>query len=144
MAVEQAGEGVSLLTLSTPTLSLEAGVNSAGEIAALPEGERPTAVFAANDMVAIGLLQGFVTAWLRVPEDMAIIGYDDIAIAAAAAVPLSSVRQPREDIGRKSAELLVREMEAVEGTLTHRHESIRFTPQLVVRRSTQPRRARKG
>jgi LacI family transcriptional regulator len=90
------------------------------------------------------LLQGFVTAGLRVPEDMAIIGYDDIAFAAAAAVPLSSVRQPREDIGRKSAELLVSEIEAAEGSLPHQHESIRFTPQLVIRRSTQPRRARKG
>ena len=94
--------------------------------------------------MAIGLLQGFVTAGLRVPEDMAIIGYDDIAFAAAAAVPLSSVRQPREDIGRKSAELLVAEIEAVDGSVAHHHETIRFTPQLVVRRSTQRRKARKG
>ena len=144
MAAEQAGEGVSLLAVSTPALSLGAGVASAGEIAALPEGERPTAVFAANDLVAIGLLQGFVTAGLRVPEDMAIIGYDDIAFAAAAAVPLSSVRQPREDIGRKSAELLVSEIEAAEGSVPHKHETIRFTPQLVVRRSTQRRIPKKA
>jgi len=143
MAVEQAGDA-SLLAVSTPALSLEAGVTSAGEIAALPEVERPTAVFAANDLVAIGLLQGFVTAGLRVPEDMAIIGYDDIAFAAAAAVPLSSVRQPREDIGRKSAELLVSEIEAAEGPVPHRHETIRFTPQLVVRRSTQRRNPKKA
>ena len=115
-------------------------MSSAGEIAALPEAERPTTVFAANDLVAIGLLQSFLTAGLRVPEDMAIIGYDDLAFAAAAAVPLSSVREPREDIGRKSAELLVRDIEAGEASLPHRHGSIRFTPQLVVRRSTQPRR----
>lgn len=143
LAVEQSGDAF-LLAVSTPALSLEAGVSSAGEIAALPEAERPTAVFAANDLVAIGLLQGFVTAGLRVPEDMAIIGYDDIAFAAAAAVPLSSVRQPREDIGRKSAELLVREIEAAEGSGEHRHESVRFTPQLVVRRSTQLRKVGKG
>lgn len=144
LAVEQAGEGVSLLSVSTPTLSLETGVSSAGEIAALPAGERPTAVFAANDLVAIGLLQGFVTAGLRVPDDVAIIGYDDIAFAAAAAVPLSSVRQPREDIGRKSAELLVREIEAADSGVPHRHEAVRFTPQLVARRSTQPRKRAKG
>lgn len=138
LATENAGEDISLLAVSTPTLSLEAGVSSAGEIAALPKSERPTAVFAANDLVAIGLLQGFVTAGLRVPEDMAIIGYDDIAFAAAAAVPLSSVRQPREDIGRKSAELLVREIEAAERSIPHQHEAVRFTPQLIVRRSTQP------
>ncbi len=144
LAVEQAGEGISLLAVSTPTLSLEAGVSSAGEIAALPSSERPTAVFAANDLVAIGLLQGFVTAGLRVPDDVAIIGYDDIAFAAAAAVPLSSVRQPREDIGRKSAELLVREIEAADAGTPHRHEAVRFTPQLIARRSTQPRKRSKG
>ncbi|PKQ23749.1 MAG: LacI family transcriptional regulator [Actinobacteria bacterium HGW-Actinobacteria-5] len=144
LAVEQAGGDVSLLAVSTPTLSLEAGVSSAGEIAALPTGERPTAVFAANDLVAIGLLQGFVTAGLRVPDDVAIIGYDDIAFAAAAAVPLSSVRQPREDIGRKSAELLVREIEAADSGAPHRHEAVRFTPQLIARRSTQPRKRAKG
>lgn len=144
LAVEQAGGDVSLLAVSTPTLSLEAGVSSAGEIAALPTGERPTAVFAANDLVAIGLLQGFVTAGLRVPDDVAIIGYDDIAFAAAAAVPLSSVRQPREDIGRKSAELLVREIEAADSGGPHRHEAVRFTPQLIARRSTQPRKRAKG
>ncbi len=144
LAVEQAGGDASLLVVGTPTTSLEAGVSSAGEIASLPEPERPTAVFAANDLIAIGLLQGFVTAGLRVPEDMAIIGYDDIAFAAAAAVPLSSVRQPREDIGRKSAELLVGEIEAADSSAPHHHESIRFTPQLVVRRSTQRRKPRKG
>lgn len=143
LSVEQADEEVSLLAVSTPTLSLETGVGSAGEIAALPQAERPTAVFAANDLVAIGLLQGFVTAGLRVPEDMAIIGYDDIAFAAAAAVPLSSVRQPREDIGRKSAELLLAEMQAADGATPHRHESVRFTPQLVIRRSTQSKLPRK-
>lgn len=144
LAVEQAGADASLLAVSTPTLSLEAGVSSAGEIAALPADERPTAVFAANDLVAIGLLQGFVTAGLQVPDDVAIIGYDDIAFAAAAAVPLSSVRQPREDIGRKSAELLVREIEDADSGVPHRHEAIRFTPQLVARRSTQPRPHRAG
>jgi len=144
LVVDQAGGGVTLLAISTPALTIESGVSSAGEIAALPAAERPTAVFAACDLVAIGLLQGFVTAGLRVPEDVAIIGYDDIDFAAAAAVPLSSVRQPREEIGRKSAELLVSEIAAADGVGTHSHEAVRFTPQLVVRRSTQPMARRKA
>ena len=135
---------MTLLAISTPALTIESGVSSAGEIAALPAAERPTAVFAACDLVAIGLLQGFVTAGLRVPEDVAIIGYDDIDFAAAAAVPLSSVRQPREEIGRKSAELLVSEIAAADGVGTHSHEAVRFTPQLVVRRYTQPMARRKA
>ena len=102
----------------------------------LPDWERPTAVFAANDLLAIGLLQGFVTAGLQVPDDMAIVGYDDIAFAAAAAVPLSSVRQPRLAIGCRAAELLFDEIEAIDRDESHDHQQIRFTPELVVRRSS--------
>ena len=80
----------------------------------MSEAERPTAVFAANDLLAIGLLQGFVTHGLRIPEDIAIIGYDDIAFAASAAVPLSSIRQPRQLLGRRAAELLFAEIEALD------------------------------
>ena len=91
------------------------------------------------------MLQGAsILGGVRVPEDLAIIGYDDIDFAAAAAVPLSSVRQPREEIGRRSAELLLAEIDAAEGGPSHQHEAVRFTPQLVVRRSTQLKRRRKG
>jgi LacI family transcriptional regulator len=125
-----------LLTVSTPHLDVESGVRTAEEIVLMPPHERPTAVFAANDLLAIGLLQGFVTAGLRVPDDMAIVGYDDIAFAAAAAVPLSSVRQPRLAIGYRAAELLFDEIEALDGEESHDHQQVRFTPELVVRRSS--------
>jgi LacI family transcriptional regulator len=125
-----------LLTVSTPHLDVESGVRTAEEIVLMPSNERPTAVFAANDLLAIGLLQGFVTAGLRVPDDMAIVGYDDIAFAAAAAVPLSSVRQPRLAIGYRAAELLFDEIEALDGEESHDHQQVRFTPELVVRRSS--------
>ena len=125
-----------LLTVSTPHLDVESGVRTAEEIVLMPPNERPTAVFAANDLLAIGLLQGFVTAGLRVPDDMAIVGYDDIAFAAAAAVPLSSVRQPRLAIGYRAAELLFDEIAAMDRDESHDHEQIRFTPDLVVRRSS--------
>ena len=72
---------------------------AAEELVALPAGERPTAVFAANDLLAIGLLQGFVTHGILVPDEISLIGYDDIDFAAAAAVPMSSVRQPRHALG---------------------------------------------
>jgi LacI family transcriptional regulator len=125
-----------LLTISTPHLDVESGVRTAEEIVLMPSNERPTAVFAANDLLAIGLLQGFVTAGLRVPDDMAIVGYDDIAFAAAAAVPLSSVRQPRLAIGYRAAELLFDEIAALDGEESHDHQQVRFTPELVVRRSS--------
>jgi LacI family transcriptional regulator len=125
-----------LMTLSTPRLDTKSGVSAAAEIALMSATERPTAVFAANDLLAIGLLQGFVTQGMRVPEDVAIIGYDDIAFAAAAAVPLSSIRQPREILGRRAAELLFEEVEALEADVPHQHQQVQFLPELVVRRST--------
>jgi LacI family transcriptional regulator len=136
LARAQHGGSVHLLTLSTPGLDAASGVGAADELVALPDHERPTAVFAVNDLLAIGLLQGFVTHGLRVPEDVAIIGYDDISFAASAAVPLSSIRQPRVDLGRRAAELLFDEIEADDDDLPHEHQNVRFTPSLVVRRST--------
>ena len=92
-----------LLAVSTPALTIPAGRQAGEELAALPEAQRPTAVFAANDLVALGVLAGLTDQGLRVPEDVAIVGYDDIEFAAAAAVPLSSVRQPRAELGRRGA-----------------------------------------
>ncbi len=68
-----------------------------------------------------------------VPGELAIVGYDDIEFAGAAAVPLSSVRQPRELLGRTAAELLLAESAA--GT-DHVHQQVVFRPELVVRGSS--------
>jgi LacI family transcriptional regulator len=128
-----------LLAISTPNLDAASGVAAAGELAALPTAERPTAVFAANDLLAVGVLQGLLTSGLRVPDDVALIGYDDISFAASAAVPLSSVRQPGREIGRRAAELLLQEIAAAEQDEPHEHTAVRFTPELVVRRSSMRR-----
>jgi LacI family transcriptional regulator len=69
---------------------------------------------------------------LRVPEDIALIGYDDIDFASAAVVPLSSVRQPSREIGRTAVDLLLRAADGDDEP--HR---IEFEPTLVARRSTQ-------
>jgi len=130
------GADTTLLTVSTPRLDVRSGADAASQIAALSDQERPTAVFAANDLLAIGLLQGFVALGLSVPDDVAIIGYDDIEFAAAAAVPISSIRQPRHEIGRVAAELLFEEIRDAESGTPHEHRSVSFSPTLVVRRST--------
>jgi len=113
----------------------DALAGSAAELAALPRESRPTAVFCANDLLALGVLQGAISRGLRVPDDLAIVGYDDIEFAAAAAVPLSSVRQPRELLGRTAAELLAEEVAGDETTHEHRHAA--FQPDLIVRRSSE-------
>src|SRR5919112_2515233 len=120
-----------LLTISTPNLDAASGVTAADELATLPSAARPTAVFAANDLLAIGVLQGLVTHGIGVPDDMALIGYDDISFAASAAVPLSSVRQPARDLGRRAAELLLDEIASAQQDEPHSHRAVLFQPELV-------------
>lgn len=100
-------------------------------------GSRPDAVFAANDLLAMGLLQAFsMLGDVRVPDDIALIGYDDIDFTRSSVVPLSSIRQPSHEIGHTAVELLIRENE--EGS-DSRREQIVFQPELVVRESTTAR-----
>ena len=122
-----------LVDVHTQGLSIDEGMNATERIAGMAAAERPTAVFCANDMLALGVLQRCVALGLRVPDDLALVGYDDIVFAAAAAVPLTSVRQPRREMGRVAAELLVDEATDPE----HRHEQILFEPELVARASTR-------
>jgi DNA-binding LacI/PurR family transcriptional regulator len=73
------------------------------------------AVFAASDLMAMGALGALATAGRRVPDDVAVVGFDDSPIAAAARPPLSSVRQPTEEMGREMARLLLHGMRNAEG-----------------------------
>jgi LacI family transcriptional regulator len=88
------------------------------------------------------VLQAMFAAGVRVPEDLAIVGYDDIEFAAAAAVPLTSVRQPAVTMGALAAELLLEETEAEAeakagpGSRPHEHRRVVLQPELVVRRSS--------
>ncbi|MEU3166706.1 LacI family DNA-binding transcriptional regulator [Streptosporangium sp. NPDC006930] len=134
-ALAERGQDVKLETYETLSLSVAAGRQAANDLAARPVGERPTAIFCANDLVALGVLQGLTAHGIRVPEDIALVGYDDIEFAAAAAVPLSSVRQPRAQLGRTAAELLLEEAESLDGG-RHSHRHVVFQPELVIRASS--------
>jgi LacI family transcriptional regulator len=139
-ALKRAGAGPDdLLMIETAALNVSAGQRAGAAIAEMPAGRRPTAAFCANDLVALGLLQEMTRLSIRVPGDVAIVGYDDIEFAAAAAVPLTSVRQPRHQIGRTAAQLLLEEALAADG---HEHREVIFQPELEVRRSSQAHPAR--
>ena len=133
-AIARAGLGGDALTV-IPTVGLTfADGRQAGEkLMGIPSRRRPTAAFCANDLVAVGLLQHLTQHGVAVPDDMAIVGYDDIEYAAAAAVPLSSVAQPRHELGRTAARLLLDEAERGSD---HVHEQVVFSPELVARAST--------
>lgn len=129
-AVEKVA-GATLEVIETPALTVLDGRRVGEQLVA--RADRPDAVFAANDLVAVGLLQALVmTGALRVPEDVALVGFDDIDFASATVVPLTSVRQPRNEIGATGMRIL-RE-EAQEPDLEPRR--IVFQPELVVRAST--------
>jgi LacI family transcriptional regulator, galactose operon repressor len=131
-----------LQIIETAALNVSAGQRAGADIIGLPARSRPTAVFCANDLVALGLLQEMTRHGVRVPDDVAIVGYDDVEFAAAAAVPLSSIRQPRQELGRAAAQLLVAEALADDA---HQHRQVIFEPELVVRQSSnaRPRKARR-
>jgi DNA-binding LacI/PurR family transcriptional regulator len=129
-----AGRAEPLVVTTTPNLTVAAGRVAGEELADLPPHERPTGVFCANDLLALGVLQAAIQRGLRVPHDLAIVGYDDIDFAAAAAVPLTSVRQPRQQLGRTAAQLLIEEATA---SGSHTHQQVLFAPELVERASTR-------
>jgi LacI family transcriptional regulator len=134
-ALERAGRlRGSLLVIEASALNVAAGKWAGTKIIEMPEETRPTAVFCANDLIALGVLQEMTHNGVRVPEDISIVGYDDIEFAAAAAVPLTSVRQPRLELGRTAARLLLDESDGTQG---HQHRQVIFEPELVSRRSTQ-------
>ncbi|MGW8482123.1 LacI family DNA-binding transcriptional regulator [Microbacterium sp. NPDC055903] len=127
-------DGAVLEVIEQPALTVLNGRDAGERIVARVDGERPDAVFAANDLLAVGILQAFTMfSDVRVPQDIALIGYDDIDFASATVVPLSSIRQPAQLIGHTAVELLLRSIDEPEGDFERR---VRFQPELVVRAST--------
>jgi LacI family transcriptional regulator len=125
--------GATLEFVGTQALTVEDGRRAAERIAARDAATRPDAVFAANDLIALGVLQGLLQSReIRVPDDVALIGYDDIDFASAAVVPLSSIRQPAHLIGSTAVELLL----ALEADPEAPREHVVYRPELVVRAST--------
>lgn len=93
---------------------------------------RPTAVFAANDQTAAGALDRFEDAGLRVPDDISIVGYDNTALAAMHHMSMTTINQPREEMGRIAFSLLLQRLNDERTQAVHHV----VTPSLIVRRTT--------
>jgi LacI family transcriptional regulator len=126
--------GVDLELIEADDLAVLAGRRVGEDLVRRSASDRPDAVFCVNDLLAVGAMQAFVfEARIAVPEDIALIGYDDIAFARSTVVPLTSIAQPADLMGRTALELLeTRISSGPEAEDQH----VRFTPRLVVRESS--------
>ncbi len=131
-ALTHAGISYDETLLFPGDFTLSAGYQAAGSI--LQTGDRPTAVFCENDETAIGAMQRLKQAGLRVPEDISVAGFDDIAFAAYCDPPLTTIAQPAEEFGRTAVSQL---LDVLSGR-TRRAPKIIIPFDLVVRQSTGP------
>lgn len=94
---------------------------------------RPTAVTCYNDLVALGLIRALRELGLRVPEDVSVIGYDDIDMASYASVPLTTIHVPKQQMGQRATDMLIQHIEASDAGVI---EKECLEAKLVVRAST--------
>lgn len=116
-----------------PARSIAGGEAAARQVLQRPGGV-PDALLGVNDLVAMGLVVG-LRGSLSVPDDVAVVGYDDIEFARLGAVPLTSVRTPQEQLGTTVADLLVEEIAAAAAPAGPRPH-LELAPELVVRDSS--------
>ena len=100
--------------------------------AILRSDRRPTAVFVCNDLMAIGALCAAHEGGVRVPDQLSVVGFDDIELARFASPPLTTVAQPKQRIGALAVDMLI---ERVSGR-RHEDRTVVLEPELVVRSST--------
>jgi LacI family transcriptional regulator len=124
-------------TIYAAALTIEAGFDVAEEILTRG-GDCPTALVAGNDLVALGLIRRLRAQGLRCPEEVSVVGFNDMPFAADFWPPLTTVHMPLRDIGAEAARLLLRGIEAGE------QEGVTLTlpVSLVIRGSTGPARSR--
>jgi len=111
--------------------TIESGIAAGHDL--LARAERPTAAFCTSDEMAIGLMRTLLSAGVRVPQDMSVAGFDDIEFAAVAEPALTTIRQPRRELGQAAASILI---DLLQGRPTPKR--IHLGTELVIRESVAP------
>jgi LacI family transcriptional regulator len=135
--VTETTPGAQLEVISTPDPTVRSGRTVGEQLRRRSAPDRPEAVFCANDLLAIGLLQAITApGGLRIPDDLAVIGYDDIDFARSTAVPLSSIGQPATMMGATAVDLLVEAAQHDHTRAPATPAQVLFQPELHPREST--------
>ncbi|MGY1858486.1 LacI family DNA-binding transcriptional regulator [Modestobacter sp. SYSU DS0290] len=133
-AVREAGGGVTLERLVTSGVRVEDGRQIGAQLVDRPPGDRPDGVVAGADLLALGLIQSLVVdGRLRVPEDLAVVGYDNNRAAWSSVVPITTLDQAGEEMGRRAAQMLVAQLR---GEADDLQRSVTLEPFLIPREST--------
>ncbi|MRG59960.1 LacI family DNA-binding transcriptional regulator [Agromyces sp. CFH 90414] len=130
-ALRESAADAPLEVIRTSAQNARIGEEVAERLAERSPSERPDAIFAGNDLLALGLLHGLIGAGATVPDDLSLVGYDDIEFADFAIVPLTTIRHPSAALGAAAVRLLLglEEESNLEG---------RFAPEIVVRATSLP------
>ena len=126
--------GVELIVMNSPSLDFISGEQMAPKILALPE--MPDAIFAGNDALALGVMNYLLKEGIKIPDQVSILGFDNVAYAESAIIPLSTVSQTPYQLGYTMGEQMLGEIDAKPG---HLHQHVVFQPQIVARSSTKAR-----
>jgi len=132
-ALEAAGIPVDAELMRVGDYRRQSATGPARELLSLPD--RPTAVFAANDLSALGTMDVARELGISVPDELSIVGYDNVPESALTQPPLTTVNQPMQDMGAAAVDLLIHLMDGTEDRDTH----VRLPIRLVERGSTAPR-----
>ena len=114
--------------------TFESGQRAFEQILDLSPAERPTAVFAASDLVALGLMRSAFRHHFRIPQDLSLVGFDDITLSSIVNPPLTTVRHPFIKMGERAMKHLLGKLDPN----AHPDDGERLVNTLVVRETTQP------
>ncbi len=111
-ALEQHGLQAGAGTFFEGNYDIESGYAGAKYVLSLPPAQKPTAICAANDLLALGVIDYATSSGLKIPDDLSVTGFDDLQLARIAPIGLTTVHQPLRDMGRAAAKLLLQRIES--------------------------------
>ncbi len=120
-----------LLFFSSPNATIQESKEISMEI--LSSDHRPTAIFAGNDILAVGVIHAAMELGLSIPDDLSVIGFDNTVLSAMSTPPLTTMAQSIQDMGRISFNLLLEEIKGIQ----RNKQKIQLRPELVIRKTTK-------